>query len=425
MKRSPLLIILLVAFVDLAGFGLIIPLQGVYAKRLEASGTTLGLLVGVYSLMQLVFTPLLGRWSDHVGRRRVLLISVGGSVLSHVLLGVADLAHSLPLLFVARTLDGITGANISTAQAYIGDVTTAQDRAKGMGLFGAAFGVGFVVGPAMGAFLASAGEQVMGEAGTSWPAFGAAVLSLTAFLLIWRLLPESRPTPLLADPDAPIARHAIRVTHFRSVFAAPRLRELLLILFSATFAFVLLEIAFILLCTKRFDLDFQGTGLVFTYFGVLMVVIQGGFVGRLSKRFGECRLVATGPFLTASGFLLLSGAALTPDPSIAWLLLLFGCLPIAAGQGITGPSLSSLLSRHAGRSHQGAVLGVSQSTVALARAVAPPLAGTLYDLGTATPFAAGAVIFLGVGLAAAAVRSAQEAALARSLETTSTGASRN
>ena len=138
---------MLVAFVDLLSFGLIIPLLPVYAKRLDASGLTLGCLIGSYSLMQLIFNPLLGRWSDRVGRRRILLFSVGGSVISHVMLGVADLWVSLPLLFAARLFDGITGANIATAQAYIADVTSAKDRAKGMGLFGAAFGMGFVLGP--------------------------------------------------------------------------------------------------------------------------------------------------------------------------------------------------------------------------------------------------------------------------------------
>ena len=196
MKRSPLYTILVVAFVDLIGFGLIIPLQAVYAERLGASGLTLGMLIGVYALMQLAFNPILGRWSDRVGRRRVLLISVAGSALSHTLLGVADLAVSLPMLFAARILDGITGANLATAQAYIADVTTAENRAKGLGLFGAAFGLGFVLGPALGAGLAFVGKAVSGEQyGTAWPAFGAAAIALGAFVLVWRLLPESRPTP--------------------------------------------------------------------------------------------------------------------------------------------------------------------------------------------------------------------------------------
>ena len=164
MQRSPLRVILFIAFVDLAGFGLIIPLQAAYAERLGASGLMFGMLVGIYALMQLVFNPLLGRWSDKVGRRRVLLLSMAGSVGSHVLLGVADLSSSLWLLFLARALDGVTGANVATAQAYIADITTTENRARGMGLFGAAFGLGFVVGPAMGAGLAAIWRVVSGAA---------------------------------------------------------------------------------------------------------------------------------------------------------------------------------------------------------------------------------------------------------------------
>ena len=145
MRRSSLNVILFVAFVDLVGYGLIIPLQAVYAERLGATGFAFGLLVGIYALMQLIFNPLLGRWSDRVGRKPVLVLSIAGSTVSHALLGVADLYASLPLLFIARTLDGITGANVATAQAYIADVTTPEKRARGMGLFGAAFGVGFVL----------------------------------------------------------------------------------------------------------------------------------------------------------------------------------------------------------------------------------------------------------------------------------------
>ena len=247
--RSPLKIILLVAFVDLIAFGLIIPLQAVYAERLGASGLTFGLLVGVYAAMQFLFNPILGRWSDRVGRRRVLLISIAGSVVSHILLGVADLAHSLPLLFLARTLDGITGANVATAQAYIADVTTPENRARGMGLFGAAFGMGFVVGPAIGAGLAAVGRNVSGPAlGTSWPAFGAAAISLVTLLLVWRYLPE---------PQRDRTEHTEVARFFsfgklRSAWVNPRLRELFAMVFMVTFAFVLLEVTFIFLCTHQF-----------------------------------------------------------------------------------------------------------------------------------------------------------------------------
>jgi DHA1 family tetracycline resistance protein-like MFS transporter len=296
MKRSPLWIILLVAFVDLTGFGLIIPLQAVYADRLGASGLTLGLMMGAYSFMQLLFNPILGRWSDRVGRRRVLLISIGGSVAAHVLLGVADLAASLPLLFAARVLDGITGANVATAQAYIADVTTGEDRARGMGLFGAAFGLGFVVGPGLGAGLAFVGRMVSGPLyGTSWPAFGAAAISLAALVLVWRFLPESR-SPA-GDP-----RQRFRILNLRelgAVMANPRLRELFTLSFFNISAFVLLEVTFVYLLAHRFGVTELGTGLIFVYVGVLMILVQGGLVGRMVRAFGEPALVARGPFINA------------------------------------------------------------------------------------------------------------------------------
>ncbi len=213
MKQSSLKIILFVAFVDLVGFGLIIPLQASYADRLGASGFVFGLLIGVYAAMQFVFNPLLGRWSDRIGRRPVLIVSIAGSVVSHLLLGFADLSASLPLLFVARILDGITGANIATAQAYIADVTTNEDRARGMGLFGAAFGFGFVIGPALGAALVTLGYLVSGPRyGTSWPAFGAAVIALIALVLVWRYLPESHRPGDTVRPSAgsPRPPHRLR-----------------------------------------------------------------------------------------------------------------------------------------------------------------------------------------------------------------------
>jgi len=409
MKRSPLMIILLVAFVDLGGFGLIIPLQAVYAERLNATGLTLGMLVGVYALMQLIFNPILGRWSDRVGRRRVLLISIAGSVVSHVLLGVADLAHSLPLLFVARALDGITGANVATAQAYIADVTTSENRARGMGLFGAAFGTGFVIGPALGAGLAFVGTYVSGpQQGTSWPAFGAAAVALAAIFLVWRYLPESRP-----DRTAPSDRKMFKWSEFFSAFAHPRMRELFSLAFFSIFAFVFLEVTFVYLCTHRFGLTVTGNGLVFAYIGVCMVIVQGGMVGRLSKRFGEASLVAYGPMVNACGFLMISAVPLVSSSTTAWWLLLIGCIPVTFGHGITGPNLNALISRQAGEDRQGSVLGLAQGVGSLARAVAPVIGGFLYEIRFHEvrgpwPYWAGAGILVLVGLFGFHVRHIQQ-----------------
>ncbi len=408
MKRAPLQIILLIAFVDLVGFGLIIPLQANYAERFGASGLTFGLLIGVYAAMQFVFNPILGRWSDRVGRRRVLLISIAGSVASHALLGVADLAGSLPLLFLARGLDGITGANAATAQAYIADVTTQKNRAKGMGLFGAAFGLGFVLGPALGAALASIGRNVSGPAyGSCWPAFGAAVISLIALVFVWRLLPESLPVGGKPDRRQPL----FALGKWKQAFADSRLRELLSLNFGATFAFVLLEATFVYLCVRRFGLTESGTGLLFAYIGLIMVAVQGGLIGVLVRRFGEARVITVAPFITGVGFLLISGVPVTQDLSIAWILLLVGCVPTALGHGLTGPNLNALISRQAATHRQGVTLGLSQAIGSLARAVGPPVAGILFDIGPSWPYWSGAALFVVIGMYAITIRSVQERAL--------------
>jgi len=409
MKKTPLAVVLFIAFVDLVGFGLIIPLQAVYAKRLDASGFTLGALIGVYALMQLIFNPILGRWSDRVGRRRVLLISIAGSALSHTLLGVGDLARSLPLLFAARILDGITGANVATAQAYIADVTTAENRARGMGLFGAAFGLGFVIGPALGGALALIGRHVSGEAyGTAWPAFGAAAIAAVAFTLVWRHLPESR-------PDRPLVSDRLRGLHWaplREAMRHPRLRELFFLNFTSIFAFVLLEVSFVYLCAQRFGVAEAGTGMIFAYIGVLMVMVQGGLVGRLVRRFGEAALVAAGPFITAVGFLMLSGIPLPVGQAVAWALLIVGCVPVSLGHGLTGPNLNALVSRQAHEDRQGLTLGLSQGIGSLARAIGPLVGGLLYDVAPSWPYWVGAAVLTLVGLVAVRVRPHQQRSLA-------------
>lgn len=409
MAKSPLKIILFVAFVDLVSFGLIIPLQATYAERLGASGFTFGLLVGVYAAMQIIFNPLLGRLSDRIGRRPVLLISVGGSIASHALLGVADLSQSLTLLFLARTLDGITGANVATAQAYIADVTTAENRAKGMGLFGAAFGLGFVVGPGFGALLAYVGGRVSGlEHGTCWPAFGAALVSVVAFILVWRKLPEPKRHILPGDEGF----HRFSFRRLAHAMTRPRLLELFTFMFIATFAFVLLEATFVYLCVDRFAVAEAGTALVFCYIGLIMVIVQGGLVGRLVPRFGEMRILTVAPFFTALGFILISGVPDTIDRTIAWVLLLGGILPMALGIGLTGPNVNALISLHASSGRQGSTLGLSQGIGSLARAIGPPIGGWLYDCSPSWPYRTGAVLLALLGFFAHYVAPRQRRAIA-------------
>ena len=415
MKKSPLFIIFLIAFVDLAGFGLILPLQGVYAERMHASTFTFGLLVGAYAATQFIFNPILGRWSDRVGRKRVLLLCIGGSVVSHILLGVADIAQSLPLLFVARILDGLSGANIATAQAYIADVTTEENRAKGMGMFGAAFGLGFVVGPAMGAGLAWLGTIVSGEQfGTSWPAFGASALSLVATILVWRLLPESRPDRERTSDSGKRRGEGFRLMAIYRAMKDPRLAELLTMTFATTFAFVLLEVTLVFLCIDTFALDMTGIGLVFTYLGIVMVIVQGGLVGRLARRFGEPAVLSVAPFVTAIGFVLITGALFTQTTSLAWCMLLVGLLPTVVGHGLTGPNINALISRQAHKDRQGVTLGFSHGVASLARALGPPLGGLLYwKVGPHWPYWGGAAILVMAGVFATSIRVAQRASLER------------
>lgn len=399
MRATPLKLILLVCFCDLVSFGLIIPLQAVYAQRLGAKGVTFGLLVGSYALMQMIFNPILGRRSDRVGRRPILLISVAGSVVSHVLLGVADLAHSLPLLFAARILDGVTGANIATAQAYIADVTSAENRARGMGLFGAAFGAGFVLGPAIGALLVTIGGVVSGpERGTCWPAFGAAATSAIALVLIWRHLPEPLRT---AGADRRAGAHSSLLALFRARHLGATLRHLLTIVFCVTFAFVLMESTLVYLLRQRFDLGPGGIGLGFACIGVIMIIVQGGLVSRLSRRFGERRLVTTGPLVTGTGFALLAAISFPASTTAAWWILILGCIVTTVGHGFTGPNLNALTSKYAGVGAQGGTFGLSQAVASLARAISPPIGGLLFDLGPSWPYVVGSILFLGTSVFAA------------------------
>jgi MFS family permease len=278
-----------------------------------------------------------------------------------------------------------------------------------MGLFGAAFGLGFVIGPALGAGLAVLGTAISGEDyGTAWPAFGATVIALVALGLAWRFLPESRPD----RPTATARFRGLHMAQLREALSHPRLRELFVLVFSSIFAFVLLEVSFVYLCAHRFGVAEAGTGMIFAYIGVLMVFVQGGLVGRLAGRHGEAWLVAIGPFITALGFLMLSAVPLSVGQTVAWMLLILGCVPVALGHGLTGPSLNALVSRQAHEERQGMTLGLSQGIGSLARAIGPIVGGLLYDAGPSWPYWAGAAVLVCVGLTAIRVRPQQERSLA-------------
>src|SRR5499426_3781437 len=287
MKRSPLLVIFITVFIDLVGFGIVIPVLPYYAEgtKFGATPSQVGLLFASYSIMQLVFAPVLGRLSDKYGRRPILLASLLGTALGFLILGFAT---TLWMLFIGRIIDGISGGNISTAQAYIADVTTKEDRAKGMGLIGAAFGLGFVFGPAIGG--------ILGRWGIHIPFLFAGGLAFANAILLYFTLPET------ITPDHPARTSAATGRGWGRLITAlrdPRLAYVLTIYFVSIVAFSIMTASFSLFLMFRLGYDAFHNGWIFAYVGVISAIIQGGLIGKLVKQFGEAVLVILGGLLFA------------------------------------------------------------------------------------------------------------------------------
>lgn len=365
--RSPLLVIFITVFIDLIGFGIVIPVLPFYVEgtRFNASPSMVGLLFASYSIMQLLFTPILGRLSDRHGRRPVLLISLLGTAAGFLILG---LATSLWMLFMGRIIDGISGGNISTAQAYVADVTTPENRAKGMGMIGAAFGLGFIFGPAIGGVLSRWGIQL--------PFLFAAGLALANATLLYFVLPET----VTKDHPARASAATARWTQLFEALKQQRLAFVLAIYFLFIVAFSMMTASFALFTMFRFGYDAHDTGWLFVYVGVIGAIIQGGLIGRLVKHFGELQLVIAGALLFATSLFTIP---LTGPHTGLVTLLMVGAL-FAVGNALSTPSLTSLASKSVGRAEQGGVLGVTQSVASLARAVGPLIASALIYSALAT-----------------------------------------
>ncbi|MBO0735367.1 MAG: MFS transporter [Alphaproteobacteria bacterium] len=369
----------LIVLVDLVGFGLVIPLLPFYAVRFGASPLEVTLLLAVYSLMQLFTAPLWGRLSDRVGRRPVLLVSMAASVAAYLGIGSATM---LWMLFAARALAGACAGNIAAAQAYIADITKPEERAKGMGLIGAAFGLGFIVGPALGGLLAGHDPAT---ADVETPAWVAAGLSLTALCGVVLLLPESLP------PDQRAFRRATggRLVATLDVLRRPVLSRLVLIFFLVILAFAGMESTFALWAIQQFGWGPGQVGYVFAYVGVLSAILQGGLIGALARRFGEERLLLCGLIMIGAGLLIMPVAR-------TFAVLAVAVTALALGMGLTQPSLNSLISRRAGRDEQGEILGVSQSIGSLSRVLGPAAAGFYFaELGRDAAFFWGAALVAG------------------------------
>jgi MFS family permease len=368
----------LIVFVDLVGFGLVIPLLPFYAVRFAASPQEVTALLATYSLAQLLSAPLWGRLSDRVGRRPVLLASLTASALAYLWLGSGS---ALWMLFAARAFAGACAGNIAAAQAYIADITGPEERARGMGLIGAAFGLGFIIGPALGGLIAGTDPATADTETPAWVAAGLSVLALCGVLL---LLPESLPA---AGRDRIAPRS--RVGAVMSVLRRPILSRLILVFFLVILAFAGMESTFALWAIEQFGWGPRQVGYVFAYVGVLSAVLQGGMIGRLARRFGEERLLLGGLTLIGLGLLVMTLAH-----SLA--LLVAAVTGLALGMGLTQPSLNSLISRRAGGDEQGEVLGVSQSVGSLSRVLGPFAAGFCFaSLGPSAAFWSGAILVTG------------------------------
>jgi len=375
LRRRASATIFLTILLDLIGFGMILPLLPFYAQRFHATPLQIGVLFSSYSLAQLVFAPLLGRLSDRTGRRPVLLASICGSAAAYLLFAAAG---SFPMLLLARTLSGIAASNYGIAQAYIADVTAPEERSRAMGLVGAAFGSGFVLGPALGGLLARFGTGAV-------PLAAAALSGLNLLIaLIW--LPESLPREVRGRSQA---HPWLDVDGLRGLWRDVPLRGLMLLFFLVMLGFSMMEGTLALFCQERFGFGVAETSWLFAYVGVVLVVIQGGLIGPLARRFGERRLILGGILLMGLGLGLL---AVAPE---LWLLSLSLGL-LALGSGLHNPSTLALLSRLTRAESQGGTIGLSRSFGALARALGPPAGTWLFGAaGPGWPFwAAGGVMLV-------------------------------
>src|SRR5712691_3039689 len=361
-------ILFLIVFVDLVGFGLIIPLLPFYGERFAASPQQVTILLAVYSLMAMIAAPLWGRLSDRIGRRPVLMASMIAAALAYLWLG---LASSLWMLFAARAFAGAWAGNIAAAQAYIADVTPPERRARGMGVIGAAFGLGFIIGPALGGIVAG---NELATADLETPGLIAAGLSLIAFLGVVLLLPESRPASERGQPSRG------RIAALCNALGRPVLSRLLVVFFLVILAFAGMESTFALWAMRQFGWGPAQVGYALTFVGLLSAIMQGGLIGILARRFGEERLMLGGLALIALGLIVLPFARDLP-------LLLVALSGLALGMGGVQPSLNSLISRRAGVEEQGEIMGVAQAVGSLSRVLGPLIAGSLFGaLGRGSPF---------------------------------------
>jgi DHA1 family tetracycline resistance protein-like MFS transporter len=379
LNRSPLLPIFLIVLVDILGLTIILPLLPFYAEHFGASATVVGLLISSYACCQLIAGPILGRMSDHMGRKPLLIVSQLGTLIGFLILAFAG---SLWMVFLSRIIDGLTAGNLSLAQAYIADVTTPENRAKSFGVIGIAFGIGFLIGPAISGFLA--------QFGLVYPIFAAAFLSASSIVCTSTLLPKAEPHTSEGG-----RLDVLDWRGYTAYFARPKLGRLLWQFFFFAFSFALFTSGFALYAQRRYTFNghpfgAKEVGYVFAWVGFLGLILQGGLIGRLVKLLGERTLVWTGFAISATGYGLLAWTR-----TVAGLL---GACTVNSGSGVLRPAVTSLITQQVGRREQGVVLGLTQSITSVSQIVAPVIAGGLIDRGQlgAWALATAGVAFLGM-----------------------------
>lgn len=370
-RRTPLLLMALTILIDFTGFGLILPLLPFWAEKLGANALDIGLILTVYALAQLIFTPLLGRLSDRYGRKPIIIFSLVIEAFSLILTAFAS---SFPLLLLARFIGGLGASNIGSAQAVVADVTQPEQRARGMGMIGAAIGLGFVLGPVLGGLL-SGKDSVL-------PFWIAAVVALINALLVLFLLPETR----TAQRSRQSEHRGNFLSGWGNLSRYPVIGRLVVVNLLFTIAFTAMETTLPLLAQHNFGWTASQNGYIFAFVGVIIVIMQGGLVGQLVKRWNEHASMIAGLFLLAGGLIMLAFSS-----QVAILMASLGILSI--GDGAVTPLVSTLLSFASPSDAQGEILGLSQGLGGLGRVLGPLAAGSAFNFfGPGTPFIAGGIL---------------------------------